>query len=391
MQSWWGQSNSFATAVLFFVGLFAQWYGLWVEPLSFKRKRTKRLNAYDISHRAQAPSINVNCGDLTVCQHPLCRQLILSYEGFYRGLYRGLSDLDESAASLVTMHAIDLNKYPHYQDYRRELGKRSSFFLRHANKALKAGYRVERFEASNFSPDIVSIHRSLKFRSFGIMFDAFFMHVGQLGGPPKLFAALQSPSCNQHWECLFGVFVDRPDYMQGDVQTNKQLLGYARLHRIGNVIAYRDFMGHGQFVGDGIMKLLHVHIVQWILDSADPLTFGIEQIAYGSIERGNEGLFFWKKKSLFAPFITSLVEQKLPSDFNVHDYLRLNPDIAKLKIDPILHYQLHGQLEKRFYKVQIPEDFDARNYLRLNPDVICAIEDAELHYTKHGFSENRQY
>jgi serralysin len=86
-----------------------------------------------------------------------------------------------------------------------------------------------------------------------------------------------------------------------------------------------------------------------------------------------------------------LTQQELPNDFNARNYLRLNPDLAALKVDPVLHYQMHGQAEQRPYKVQVPSDFNAEVYMQLNPDVDCQVKDADLHYSKHGAQEKRAY
>jgi hypothetical protein len=102
-------------------------------------------------------------------------------------------------------------------------------------------------------------------------------------------------------------------------------------------------------------------------------------------------LFFWKKKGLFAPYVATVSQQALPEDFSARDYLRLNPDLVALKVNPVLHYQMHGKAEQRPYKVKVPRDFDAEVYLRLNPDVQCKVSEADLHYSQHGAKENRRY
>jgi hypothetical protein len=43
------------------------------------------------------------------------------------------------------------------------------------------------------------------------------------------------------------------------------------------------------------MKQLHLPILEWLLERSDPLVQGIEQITYGAVERGSDGLYFWKK------------------------------------------------------------------------------------------------
>lgn len=90
----------------------------------------------------------------------------------------------------------------------------------------------------------------------------------------------------------------------------------------------------------------------------------------------------------------------LPADFDPETYLRLNPDVAAAKDDPVKHYVAHGLREGRKYKyehetdnfpVELPTDFDAAQYLRLNPDVAAAGADAGVHYLKYGIVEGRLY
>jgi len=349
-------------------------YTKYVESRVFKKRLSTRLALYKVQSRDQLDSMPVNCCETLHGEASrdgaakdsasqdldpsACIPLIQSYSGFYIRLYRGNpseythnhNSTGEGRHQALTMHGIDLKKYKDFQQYKRALGKRSSFFLRHANKALKNGYKIERFNAVNHSVDMVAIRRSMKVRSFGIMPDAWLVNVKQFGGLPEQWKQDTLPACTQHWEMLFGVFKDMPGHKQGSLITDRQLVGYARLHRIGNMLSYNDFIGDGAFIGDGVMKLLHIHIVQWVLDSGDPYASGIENVGYGSIERGSDGLFFWKKKALFAPYRVSMVEEELPEDFDPQQYLELNPDVGESNLTPAQHYQVHGRYEKRVYR-----------------------------------------
>ncbi|MDR0769917.1 MAG: TylF/MycF family methyltransferase [Burkholderiales bacterium] len=60
----------------------------------------------------------------------------------------------------------------------------------------------------------------------------------------------------------------------------------------------------------------------------------------------------------------------LPADFNVEDYLDLNPDVRQAGVDPIQHYLQHGKNEKRDYhkaskalrpQLHQPYEFDGLN------------------------------
>jgi hypothetical protein len=391
MQTLRGQSTTLGGALSNFVSWLYWQYSRWIDSLFFTKRRARRLKVFNLASRAQADHAHLDCGQLSDCDHQLCQKLILSGERMYDELCAPNEDQRWGSFATVTLMALALNQYPNFSQYRRALAKRSGNFIREVNHAEKAGYLVERFQFSNHTPDIVAIHRSLKVRSYGLVVDALVLRVGALGGAPQTLSKLAEPDCPRHWECLFGVFAAKPGHRQGEVQTDKELLGYARVHRINNSLIYRDFIGHGAYVNQGIMKLLHVQLVRWVLEPDNPLTQGVEYFNYGVVERGGDGLFFWKKKGLFAPYLATVSHQALPEDFSARDYLRLNPDLAALNVNPALHYQMHGKAEQRPYKVKVPRDFDAAVYLKLNPDVQCHVSEADLHYSQHGAKENRRY
>lgn len=67
-------------------------------------------------------------------------------------------------------------------------------------------------------------------------------------------------------------------------------------------------------------------------------------------------------------------------------YLEQNPDIRIAKIDPAVHYLIHGAYEGR----QPSEFFDSTYYLLNNPDVAAAGINPLVHYIRHGAREGRQ-
>jgi hypothetical protein len=51
------------------------------------------------------------------------------------------------------------------------------------------------------------------------------------------------------------------------------------------------------------------------------------------------------------PYIKKMsISDTLPADFNVEDYLDLNPDVRLAGVDPIQHYMQHGKNERRAYR-----------------------------------------
>ncbi|GJD64812.1 glycosyltransferase [Methylobacterium frigidaeris] len=98
---------------------------------------------------------------------------------------------------------------------------------------------------------------------------------------------------------------------------------------------------------------------------------------------------------------------KLPKDFDVETYLKLNPDVAaaiKWDFQAVLHYVEHGRAEGRPYAdaasgaarggSALPRGFNLASYVACNPDVarIITSNAGRLnHYSEHGRAEKRNY
>lgn len=315
----------------------------------FNRRRQRRLADFGLSDRTQAPVANLDCRLTPTCSTPMCTRASLNYDQFFGTLNRPDSHGTKDSDRLVTLMALDLRQYPGFQAYMRDIRKKS-YFSRRANKATKLGYRIEQFQFQNYTPDMRAIRQSLKLRSLGLPVDKFVLTPAALRCDPRIKTTIEQPACGHHWEQWFGVFVAQPGHTQGALAVDQRLVAYARIRRIGNTVKYAEFIGHGDNLGDGIMILLHLHLVEWLMNPDSPHTAGVEFITYNTVERGNDGIFFWKRKGLFAPHIINMVEATLPDDFDAQAYLRLNPDVARAGDDPALHYTRHGHLEGRVYR-----------------------------------------
>lgn len=72
--------------------------------------------------------------------------------------------------------------------------------------------------------------------------------------------------------------------------------------------------------------------------------------------------------------------------FNEKYYLDQHPDIIKAKVNPLLHYMLHGAHEGR----DPSPLFDTSWYLSAYPDVAASNINPLLHYYLHGLAEGRK-
>ncbi len=374
-------------------------YAKYIEPWSFCGRRMRRLRRADQGIDHALTKLSIYLGQTGACSSVGCVQLIRRYDNVYHRMRHGnlVQPSDKRMSPKLkcllssTLQAIDLRDHFQNMDYLALLRRTSANFVREATRSGRLGFQVQEFHPANYTVDILAIHRSKKWRSFGPVLDAFLMRLRDLGGAPAHFKHIEPPACAYHWEKMIGVFLPCPGHLQGALQTNQQLVGYARVCRIGNTVSYRDFIGHANYVREGVMKQLHLYVMQWLLDRTDPCVQGVDQLTYGAVERGGDGLYAWKKRALFEPYFVALEEQQLPHDFNPAEYLRLNPDLKERQSDLAAHYLWHGRVEKRLYKTEVPADFDPIEYLALNPDLQCSARDADVHYTRHGRHENRPY
>lgn len=84
-------------------------------------------------------------------------------------------------------------------------------------------------------------------------------------------------------------------------------------------------------------------------------------------------------------------EVNLPhfSQFDAEYYIKKNPDITMVDIDPFEHYLLRGRFEGREPNEKIKEIFDPAYYLATNPDVAAMRIDPYEHYMAYGQFEGR--
>ncbi|MDD5177486.1 MAG: hypothetical protein PHQ05_13800 [Sterolibacterium sp.] len=199
---------------------------------------------------------------------------------------------------------ISLDRYPTYGDYEsvvKKSGKGNR--IRLLKKAIAAGYYCEQFAWKNHIPDIHEINTSKPIRSGGEMKSSYMRTVDELGGAPNKITKIIDPKCKKHWSIPFGVFKNVSGYRQGEIEVNKKLYGYILLHRRGELAIYSLIIGHGDYLSDGIVNLLHHHVMQWILHPDNKLTAGIKAVMYGGIDQGNDGLRDWKRREGFQGYV----------------------------------------------------------------------------------------
>ena len=277
---------------------FSKWYGEQLEPWWFRRRRPQRLATLGVQDVVQLPQASLLLGDADDYQRqPLCRRYQRYYRQFLHQDQAGALWQDPAGIAML----LPLGSFADAAGFSKQLKKKSGNVWRDAEKARRNGFLLQLFLPANHSPDLLALRRSRKMRAFGPVLDAFTVTLADLGGAPQQWQALPTPQHTDYWDCYLGVFLPKPGHQQGDVMTDQQLIGYTRLHRIGNAVRYAELMGHGGFQAAGVMSVLHHDVLCWLLDPANPLVVGIEYLSYGALEQGGDGLVFWKRKALFQP------------------------------------------------------------------------------------------
>lgn len=279
--------------------IFAKWYVLKLEPWLFSRRRIDRLKSFiEPSQVSQLKVATVNLHSETSGFSPLVRRYHYYYRQFYH--HNAVQDGWRDVAGIAML--LPLHTYKNPAQFNSSLKKQAYNFWRDAEKAKRVGLFVQPFEMSNHTPDLLAIRRSRKIRAFGPVLEAFTLRLKDLGGAPKQLKVWQPPAATEHWDLYVGVFKTVNHYQQGEITTGQQLLAYARVHRIGNMLRYAELMGHAEFQAQGVMNLLHVQLVNILLQREDPWLCGVEYLSYGALEQGREGLAFWKRKAQFQPY-----------------------------------------------------------------------------------------
>jgi len=280
-----------------FAAALSKWYSQQLEPLWFRRRRPKRLQSFvPVAELPMLPVAPLQLAGRYGADSPLIRR----YQRYYQQFLHAGQPRQGGIAMLLPLH-----HYAQAAEFNRQLKKNAGNFWREADKAQRAGLVVLPFVPANHTPDLLAIRRSRKIRAFGPVLDAFTLTLADLGGAPTQLQPLSLPGAAEHWDCYIGVFRPQQGYQQGAVTTNQQLVAYARLHRIGNMLRYAELMGHAQFQRQGVMSLLHQQVIELLLARDELWLQGIEYLSYGALEQGSDGLLFWKRKAQFVPHLLS--------------------------------------------------------------------------------------
>lgn len=278
-------------------------YAEAVEPLVFGRRQQARLAAFGVAGPAAMPRARLDLAAGSTCCAEQCEAWIARYRRYYSRFVRDQAAGGASTAGRGHMAILDLAAFADPAHYASRLRQASGNFHRDAARAQRLGYTVGVLEPTQRLQEMLEIRRSLRIRSFGIVLDAFTLRLDDIRRDLDGRRAWREGRCDRHWERWWGVFHAQAD---PGPEAGSRLVGYACVHRIGNVVRYAEFMGHGAHMRHGIMMALHSAVVADLLEARDAGLPRPDYLTYGAIEQGTEGLVFWKRKALFGPHVLAL-------------------------------------------------------------------------------------
>lgn len=202
---------------------------------------------------------------------------------------------------------IDLEEFPTFDLWEAHIKKFSGGArLRHKRKAMDAGYYTKPFPYRLHIPDIYEINTSRDNRSGGPIRSNLTRSIEELGGAPDRMFQVPAVKCPRHWQQTYGVFLHDAGHQQGSVEVGERLVAYVSLRRRGEFVLYSQIIGHGEHLAKGVLTLLHHDVVRHLYENDLGRPTGLRYIMYGGVQNGGEGLYQFKHRAGFKPYIVNV-------------------------------------------------------------------------------------
>ncbi|MET4059766.1 hypothetical protein ABIB35_001298 [Arthrobacter sp. UYP6] len=214
---------------------------------------------------------------------------------------------EHGPAPRFTPMLIDLEEFPTFEAWEQNIKKFSGGEkLRQKKRAKSLDYYSHEFPFKLHTQDAFEINNSMDARSGGPIRENLKRSIDDLGGLPTGPIPLAKPRCQHHWRKTFGVFVGDKEHMQGEVRVGERLAAYISIQRHGEFAIYGQIIGHGQDLPNGALTLLHHDVVEHLYASEEGKPSGLRYIMYGGVQNGGEGLFQFKRRGGFKPYIVNV-------------------------------------------------------------------------------------
>ena len=167
--------------------------------------------------------------------------------------------------------------------------------VRDMQKARAAGFFCAPFLHEVWLNDIQDINTSKETRQGRKMTSSYQRQAHELGQQGNVIVASPVTETGECFRQMLGVFKHEPNRNLATVMVNQRLCGYISLIRYKDLALYSQILGHGDYLRDGIMYLLHSYVSGRVWDE-------VKYIMYGAHTSGTDGLKMWKKRMRFEPY-----------------------------------------------------------------------------------------
>jgi hypothetical protein len=183
-----------------------------------------------------------------------------------------------------------------HEQYLRSLRKiHKGNAVRDMQKARAAGFFCAPFLYGVWLNDIQDINISKESRQGRQMASSYQRQAHELGQQSNVIVASPVTEMGECFRQMLGVFKHEPNRNLATVMVNQRLYGYISLIRYKDLAVYSQIIGHGDYLRDGIMYLLHSYVSGRVWDE-------VKYIMYGAHTSGTDGLKMWKKRMRFEPY-----------------------------------------------------------------------------------------
>jgi len=202
----------------------------------------------------------------------------------------------------LTAALLSTQDYSHdeYLQSLRKIHKGNA--VRDMQKAKAAGFFCAPFRYEVWLNDIEDINTSKETRQGRQMTSSYQRQAHELGQQSVSLTASNIPTTYECYRQMFGVFKYEANRNQANIMVNQRLCGYISLLHCKELAVYSQIIGHGDYLREGIMYLLHSYVSSYVWHNA-------KYIMYGAHTSGTDGLKMWKKRMRFEPY-NILLENK---------------------------------------------------------------------------------
>lgn len=198
---------------------------------------------------------------------------------------------------------IDLEPITDFNDW---IYSRPATYRHQYQKSERSEFLFEPYNLKNHVPDVYEINNSKEVRSGGAIRSNLTKSIEEMGGAPTSLSKVPALGCLNHWRQTFGVFTPIEGYRQGDLEIGKKMIAYISVVRYGDFAVFAQIMGHGDYLDKGVVNFVAQKVVEAAISEPWGKASGLRYLMYGGAQNGGEGLYNFKRRSGFTPYIVSL-------------------------------------------------------------------------------------